>query len=178
MGVETALITTMMASSLYGGYQQAKQNKENAKATVTEAQLTLQKQAKQAEVMKKNASILASKQKVSFLNSGTTLEGNPYDVIGDTFSNLESDLTDLKSDIALTGASYYSKAKAYNSGARSSLLSGIGSAAGTGAMYGYNAGWFQKSDSSFLNSSMPNYTSSSGKNWSVESSFNPNGFGG
>jgi CII-binding regulator of phage lambda lysogenization HflD len=147
MGIETALIATVIGTQLLSGYQQAKQNKENAKAANTEAQYNLQKMATQAETLKKNASILAAKQKVSFLNSGTSLEGNPYDVISNTFTDLESDLGDLKSDIAYTGASYSQKIKSYQAGVRSSLLSGIASAGMTGAIYGYNAGWFNSGNS-------------------------------
>lgn len=86
MGIETALI---IGATLLQAKGQMDAAKDQAKATVREANLVSENKAKET-VLK------AARLQSSFLSSGLTLEGTPMSVIDDTFNVGIADLNQIK----------------------------------------------------------------------------------
>jgi hypothetical protein len=117
MGLETAIAFAAVsaASGVYNASQQTKQAKKAAQTQVVEGDL------RASELAKKAKASVAS-QRVSFLNSGLSLEGTPLSV-------MESTLSSGLEDVTLTQSNAQQAAKntiaAGRSAAISSVLSGF-----------------------------------------------------
>lgn len=125
MGLETA---AFIGLSLFSGMQANKAAKQEAKATIAEGNVALKNKAK--EVAQKAAS-----QRVSFLNSGLTLDGTPQSIIDATFN------TGLE-DINLMSSNYNTKAKSQISAGRSAALSSYASGFSSAAMPSFQGSGF------------------------------------
>lgn len=119
MGIETAILVGLSVASAISSISTA--NKAG-KATIREGEIVAANKAK--EVKYKAAQLTSS-----FLNSGLTLEGTPYNVIDSTFN------TGLE-DIAQITSNYNMKAKSQISEGRSKALSTIVSGFGSYAIGG------------------------------------------
>lgn len=108
--------------SVFKAANEMKNAKSAAKATVAEGEIVARNKAQ--EVMRKTAS-----QKVSFLNSGLTLEGTPMNVIESTFN------TGLE-DINQISGNYNTKAKNQINAGRSAAIESLGSGFSNAAMPG------------------------------------------
>jgi len=124
MGVKmaTAVILALTAFSAYSGMQTAQ---EQAKAEVSQANLNNQAAVEQGDLENaeraKRTRALAGQQKVSFLNSGLTLDGTPQFALNQTFQ------TGID-DINLATRNTQRAAKATSARANSSASSIIGNA--------------------------------------------------
>lgn len=112
MGWESILTTALSVGGEFLKSNQAAGNaKREAQAIVDEGNIKAKNKAR--EVMYK-----AGTQRVSFLNSGLTLEGTPMNVIDQTFDTGIEDINQIASN-------YNNKAKATISSARSSMISNL-----------------------------------------------------
>jgi hypothetical protein len=85
----------------------------------------------------KQTKLMVARQKVSFLNSGISLNsGTPEAIINDTQNIGAEDVSLIKSNYATGTANITSQA-------RSEMLSGLGGMASTVASYGVSSGWGQ-----------------------------------
>lgn len=117
VGWEAALSTVAdLAGSLIKSHTEQSNAKAQADSIIAEGNIQTKNKAR--EVMAR-----AGAQRVSFLNSGLTLEGTPTNVIDQTFK------TGLE-DINQIGANYNNKAKTVVSAARTSAISGLASSLG------------------------------------------------
>lgn len=111
MGIETAIIVGLTAASISANNRQAK---KDAKSVTNEAR-------QQAEAEAKDTSKAASAAKVSFLNSGFTMEGTPELSIMGILDAGQADINTIKSNAD-------SKSKQIIGAARAKALSSIASA--------------------------------------------------
>lgn len=118
MGWETALIIGGL--QLASGVSQMKDANRQARAIAAEGDIVAANKAKEIRAK-------AAMQKVSFLNSGLTLDGTPMSVIEETFDTGLQDVNQIRSN-------YGARAKSAVSAGRSAMLKGFASAAGSYAM--------------------------------------------
>lgn len=126
------IVASQVAMGAIKANSEIKAGKKAAQATIAEGNIIAANKAK--DIAK-----VAASQKVSFLNSGLTLEGTPMNVIESTF---DTGLTDLN----LISSNYNNKAKSQVSAGRqagiSSLFSAFaGASMGAGGLDGQGVGW-------------------------------------
>ncbi len=123
MGVDPislAIIGTAVAAGgeIYQGISEAQAAEEQANIVGKQA-------SESARERKRQIQRLASKQKVSFLKSGVSLEGTPIDILSETFNIGQQDIN----AILETGRS---QQRALIKGGRDALIGGFTKAIGTG----------------------------------------------
>jgi hypothetical protein len=128
------ITAVLMVASLGMTAMSISENNKNAKAQ--KAALEQEKNLKVAE-RQKQTKMMLSRQKVSFLNSGISLiGGTPEAVFNDTLTTGAEDVNQIRSNYSTAQANVASQA-------RSQMLAGLGSMAGTAASYGVASGWGQ-----------------------------------
>lgn len=127
MGVEVLAIAGAIGS-IAGGAMQAsaarKQSEREARALAAEGEIATRNKAREVNLK-------TSAQRVSFLNSGFTLEGTPMNILEDTFRVGMEDVTQLRSNYQTAASNVLKSGRAR---AQSSMLGGIVQAASFGAM--------------------------------------------
>jgi len=116
------MTAAMVALSAVSAVSQTSAANKAAKATVAEGNIVAANKAK--DIAK-----VAASQKVSFLNSGLTLEGTPMNVIESTFDTGITDLNQISSN-------YNAKAKSQVSAGRQAGISSLFSAFAGASMAG------------------------------------------
>lgn len=152
-----------VALSVASAASQTSAAKKQANATVAEGEIVAKNKAK--EIAKK-----AAVQKVSFLNSGLTLEGTPMNVIESTFN------TGLE-DINLITSNYNAKAKSQMSAGRTAALSSLASGFSGASIGGDMGGSF--ASSSKIGAGLTSAYNGTGYGFGADvyDSFNGQGFG-
>jgi hypothetical protein len=109
MGIETALVVGGLG--LMQGIGQYNQAKSAARATAAEGDIVAKN--RQKEIM-----MLASRQRLSYLQAGLELEGTPTNVITDTYNTGLADINNIYTN-------YRQSVKNQMTGARSQLLGNL-----------------------------------------------------
>lgn len=115
MGWQTALLFGLKA---FSAASEISASKKAANATIEEGNIAAANKAKQTLIG-------ADKQRVSFLNSGLTLEGTPMNVIESTFNTGITDINQITKNYNTKASNQLSAGR---SQAITSLASGFGSA--------------------------------------------------
>ena len=120
------MTAVMIGLSVVGAASEVSNAKRQAKATIAEGNIVAANKAK--EVARK-----AATQRVSFLNSGITLEGTPMNVIESTFNTGMEDINQI-------GSNYNMAAKNQISAGRSAAISSLASSFAGASMPSMNLG--------------------------------------
>lgn len=121
MGIETILFAAF--TGLKAISQMNAANKA-AKVNAREGELVAKEKAKEIRYK-------AARQTVSFLNSGVTLDGTPQDVLGETFSTGQADITNIRHNYDNKSKSIISQGRTEAIG---TIASGFGNASIAGSM--------------------------------------------
>lgn len=118
MGIETLAIIGAVGS-VAGGVMQAgaanRQAKREARALVAEGEIVAKNKARETNLK-------ASAQRVSFLNSGFTLEGTPMNILEDIYRVGMEDVSQIKSNYQTAASNAIRSGRAK---AQSAMLGGI-----------------------------------------------------
>lgn len=135
MGVETAVIGTLLAtsigSSLYSGYQQKQAAKSEAGLMEDQGRLELEESKDEAARRAKEIRKFSARQKLAFIKNGVRLEGSPLDVIDETLTEGQKEVD----SVLRRGNALYDlrtrQADNLKKSGRAALIGGIGSASGS-----------------------------------------------
>lgn len=147
MGIETISLIAAVGTTAFSAINTMTQAKQQAKATVQEANLNMKNKARET-------ALKAASVKTSFLNSGLTLDGTPASSIDDVFNVGLADI-----DLLRTNANRASKN--IMSSARMSVLSDVMKTASQAA------GSYASSSSSIRDIGTPDQSWDFGDNFSA-----------